>query len=142
MTYSHELEELSLRARLAGLCESSPQIRSLADDFIADDASEKATSERAPSLFRLVITHLVEEARSTLRARSLRRRLRRLDVDRKSARKAARLCQRIALISRRSIVVPRARVFLKAWKRIHVPFSILMAVTTVAHIVIAIEYSM
>ena len=46
------------------------------------------------------------------------------------------------MIERRGILAPRAQLFLKSWKYIHVPFAVLMMVTTIAHIVIAIRYSM
>jgi hypothetical protein len=46
---------------------------------------------------------------------------------------------RVIFYERRKEIAPRSKALLKAWKRIHIPFSLVLLVTMVAHILIALE---
>ncbi len=141
MTYGHEIEELSLRGQLTTMTAEQPQLVQLAESFIEEDRTRVHSTREHVRLTSLLFWLIKDELRRTFVLRKRRRTLQKLS-NRKTAKRIASLCDRIVMIERRSILAPRARLFLKSWKYIHVPFSVLMMVTTIAHIVIALRYSM
>jgi len=44
----------------------------------------------------------------------------------------------VVFCERRNQLAPRTKTLLKAWKRVHIPFSMLLLVTMTLHIVIAL----
>ena len=75
-----------------------------------------------------------------LRGWGYRRRLRRV-APRAVARQAGRRLNRLFLLERRQALAPRGAAMLRGWKRIHIPFSIVLCVTTVIHVVTALEFA-
>ncbi len=49
---------------------------------------------------------------------------------------------RMMLSDRRRVLGARAQLVLHSWKKVHVPFSIVMAAISVVHIWLAFQYSM
>lgn len=141
MTYGHEIEELALRGELSSMSQDHGELVHRAEACIEEDLKRVHNTQEQVSLVALLFWLLKDEIRRTFVLRSRRRKLQKLS-NRKTGRRVAGLCDRIVMIERRSILAPRARLFLKSWKYIHVPFSVLMMVTTIGHIVIALRYSM
>jgi hypothetical protein len=46
------------------------------------------------------------------------------------------------LADRRRVIVPRAKLLLHSWKKVHVPFTIIMVIISAVHIWVAFKYSM
>jgi Fe-S-cluster-containing hydrogenase component 2 len=99
------------------------------------DHKEKAdrVATHAGVLFTLAWL-LIEDLRRP--ARWLRRsgRLRRLGVNRKQRRDLGRRTARMIKIQRSSVIAPKAALLLHSWKKVHVPFTILLAVSGAFHI--------
>lgn len=141
MIYGHEVEELDLRGQLAEIGAREPRVEATIEAALRKDQGRIHGTKQRVGLLALLVWLIVDEVVRIFRTRSRRRRIRRL-TDAKTARQIARLTDRIMFIGRRAALAPRARLFLKAWKHIHVPFSIVMLVTSVVHIVVAWRYSM
>ena len=81
---------------------------------------------------------LFDELRRGWAQRGYRRALRKL-APRKIANPIARRIDRVVLFERRKELAPRSQTLLRSWKKVHVPFSIVLLVTMVAHIAIALR---
>ncbi|MEO7731356.1 MAG: hypothetical protein ABIY55_10310, partial [Kofleriaceae bacterium] len=55
------------------------------------------------------------------------------------ARQLARRIDRVVFFERRKELAPRGKALLRSWKRVHVPFSIVLLGTVLAHIAIALR---
>lgn len=66
----------------------------------------------------------------------------RANVPRKVARELSQRTGRLLLFERRRVLVPRAQLLLHTWKKVHVPFSIVMAGISAVHIWLAFQYSL
>jgi hypothetical protein len=58
---------------------------------------------------------------------------------RKIARQIAHRIDRVVVFERRKELAPRGKALLRSWKRVHVPFSIVLLVTMLAHIAFALH---
>jgi Fe-S-cluster-containing hydrogenase component 2 len=63
-----------------------------------------------------------------------RARLAQLGVDRRTRRDLARRAARMIVIARRQVVAPKAQMLLKSWKKVHVPFTVVLAGFAAVHI--------
>ncbi len=63
-----------------------------------------------------------------------RGRLAQLGVDRKTRNDLARRAARMIVISRRQVVAPKAQLLLHSWKKVHVPFTVILTGFAVVHI--------
>jgi len=63
-----------------------------------------------------------------------RRRLRQLGVDRRTRRDLARRAARMIVIARRQVVAPKAQLLLNSWKKVHVPFTVILTGFAAVHI--------
>ncbi len=63
-----------------------------------------------------------------------RHRLRKLGMDRKTAKEMSLRAGRMIVISRRQVVGPKAQLLLHSWKKVHVPFTVFLTAFAVAHI--------
>lgn len=64
-----------------------------------------------------------------------RRRLKQLGVeDRRVRRELSRRAARMIIIARRQVVAPKAQLLLNSWKKVHVPFTILLTGFSAVHI--------
>ena len=66
-----------------------------------------------------------------------RHRLRKLGMDRKTAKELSLRAGRMIVISRRQVVGPKAQLLLHSWKKVHVPFTVILTGFSVAHIWLA-----
>ena len=53
-------------------------------------------------------------------------------------RRLVRAVDRVVFYERRKVLAPRSKALLKAWKRVHIPFSMVLLVTMLVHIGIAL----
>jgi hypothetical protein len=63
-----------------------------------------------------------------------RGRLKQLGVDRRTRKELARRAARMIVISRRQVVAPKAQVLLHSWKKVHVPFTVILTAFSAVHI--------
>jgi Fe-S-cluster-containing hydrogenase component 2 len=63
-----------------------------------------------------------------------RSRLAQLGVDRKTRNDLARRAARMIVIARRQVVAPKAQLLLHSWKKVHVPFTVILTGFAVVHI--------
>ena len=67
--------------------------------------------------------------------RRRRHRLKQLGVeDRRLRKDLSRRTARLIVIGRRQVVAPKAQLLLNSWKKVHVPFTILLTVFSAIHI--------
>ena len=69
-----------------------------------------------------------------LRTYARRRRLRLLGVDRRTRKDLSRRTARMIMIANRHVVAPKAQLLLNSWKKVHVPFTILLTGFAAVHI--------
>ena len=77
---------------------------------------------------------LVEDARRPARWLRRRGRMRRLGMTGKQRRDLMRRTARMIKIQRSSVIAPKAALLLHSWKKVHVPFTILLTIVGAAHI--------
>jgi len=63
-----------------------------------------------------------------------RSRLAQLGVDRRTRRELARRAARMIAIARRQVVAPKAQLLLHSWKKVHVPFTVILTGFAAVHI--------
>jgi Fe-S-cluster-containing hydrogenase component 2 len=137
-----ELEELDHERAFARLRAQHPQALQVVDGYL------HAHRERAGHVAvhaGLLYSFLWIVAQDLLRfPRWIKRRLlvRGHGMPTRDRRELAYRMGRMMLTDRRRVIVPRAKLILHSWKKVHVPFSIIMAVLATVHIVIAFKYSM
>ncbi|HTR55827.1 MAG TPA: 4Fe-4S dicluster domain-containing protein [Kofleriaceae bacterium] len=136
MSNKHDLAILDHRRAITELARDYSEAADLAYAILED---EWARSERAwnVGLVRLLFWVMFDDLRHYVRRWSYRRRLRKL-APRRIARQIARRIDRVVFFERRRDLAPRAKALLRSWKKVHVPFSVVLLVTMTAHIVIAL----
>jgi Fe-S-cluster-containing hydrogenase component 2 len=91
----------------------------------------------SPSMLRALWWLVFQDIFRIPRTWARRSRLAQLGVDRKTRRELARRAQRMIVIARSQVVAPKAQLLLNSWKRVHVPFTILLTILATAHIYLA-----
>ncbi|NLG63054.1 MAG: 4Fe-4S dicluster domain-containing protein, partial [Candidatus Cloacimonetes bacterium] len=100
-------------------------------------AEQRAAAQRvamSPSVVRALWWLITQDLGRIPRTLARRGRLKQLGVERRLRRELAKRAARMIAISRRQVVAPKAQLLLHSWKRVHVPFTILLAAFSVAHI--------
>lgn len=92
---------------------------------------------RSPSMLRALWWLIFQDIGKVPRTWARRGRLKQLGVDRRTRRLLARRAGRMIVIARRQVVAPKAQLLLNSWKKVHVPFTILLTGFSVAHIYIS-----
>ena len=77
---------------------------------------------------------LLEDLRRPVRRLRRRARLTRLGVHGRARKDLAQRASKMILIQRSAVIAPKAALLLHSWKKVHVPFTILLTVSSVAHI--------
>jgi Fe-S-cluster-containing hydrogenase component 2 len=80
---------------------------------------------------------LLEDVRRPGRWLARRSRLARVGVTGKVRRDLLRRTGRMLLIQRGAVIAPKANLLLNSWKKVHVPFTVLLTVFSVAHIYVS-----
>jgi len=87
-----------------------------------------------PSVVSALFWLLTQDLARFPRTLARRGRLKQLGVDRKTRKEIARRVARMIVITRRQVVAPKAQLLLHSWKKVHVPFTVLLTIFAVAHI--------
>lgn len=132
----HDLALLENRRAITELAKDHPAAGDLAYE-IMDDELERSERAWDVGLIMLLLWVAYDDLRRRFVRRSYRRRLR-ARAPRKIARKIAARVDRVVFYERRKELAPRGKALLKSWKKVHIPFSVVLLVTMLAHIAIAL----
>ena len=100
-------------------------------------AVQRAKAQRigqSPSMLRALWWLIFQDIGRIPATIARRGRLKQLGVDRRTRRDLARRAARMIVIARRQVVAPKAQLLLHSWKKVHVPFTILLTISGAAHI--------
>jgi Fe-S-cluster-containing hydrogenase component 2 len=103
-------------------------------------AVQRAKAQRigqSPSMLRALWWLIFQDIGRWPRTLARRGRLAQLGVDRKTRKELAKRAGRMIVIARRQVVAPKAQLLLHSWKKVHVPFTVLLTVLATAHIYIS-----
>lgn len=137
LTSKHDLEILDHRRAITELAKDHPAAGDYAYQLMDREAQRSATAWEI-GLLPLLIWVMVDDLRRMWTHRRDRRALARL-APRTIARQIARRIDRVVFFERRKELAPRGKALLRSWKRVHVPFSVVLLVTMLAHIAIALH---
>ena len=100
-------------------------------------AEQRAHAQRvamSPSVSRALWWLIFQDIGRIPRTWARRSRLAQLGADRPARKDLARRAARMIVIARRQVVAPKAQMLLHSWKKVHVPFTIILTGFAVAHI--------
>ncbi len=100
-------------------------------------AVQRANAQRvgqSPSMLVALWWLIFQDIGKYPRTLARRGRLAQLGVDRKTRNDLARRTGRMIVIARRQVVAPKAQLLLNSWKKVHVPFTVILTGFSVAHI--------
>ncbi|HEU4726896.1 MAG TPA: 4Fe-4S dicluster domain-containing protein [Kofleriaceae bacterium] len=137
LSSKHDLEILEHRRAITELATEYPAAGDHAYQ-VMDREAQRSASAWEIGLIPLLAWVLVDDARRVWTRRRDRRALARL-APRRIARQIARRIDRVVFYERRKELAPRGKALLLSWKRVHIPFSIVLLVTMIAHIAIALH---
>jgi hypothetical protein len=103
-------------------------------------AVQRAKAQRvgqSPSMLKALWWLIFQDIGRWPRTIARRGRLAQLGVDRKTRKELAKRAARMIVIARRQVVAPKAQLLLHSWKKVHVPFTIMLAALATAHIYIS-----
>jgi len=103
-------------------------------------AEQRAKAQRvsmSPSVLRALWWLLFQDIGRIPRTFARRGRLAQLGVDRRIRKDLARRAARMIVIARRQVVAPKAQMLLHSWKKVHVPFTIVLTLLSTVHIFIS-----
>ncbi|HEX4452811.1 MAG TPA: hypothetical protein VH143_18175, partial [Kofleriaceae bacterium] len=89
---------------------------------------------QSPSILRALWFLIFQDLGRLPATLARRRRLAQLGVQRKLRNDLSRRAARMIVIARRQVVAPKAQLLLHSWKKVHVPFTVILTVFAVAHI--------
>lgn len=98
---------------------------------------QRAKAQRvalSPSLVRAMWWLIFQDIGRLPRTAARRRRLAKMGMDRRTRRDLAHRAGRMIVIARSQVVAPKAKLLLHSWKKVHVPFTILLAGFAAVHI--------
>ncbi len=136
LTSRHDLEILGHRRAITELAKHHPRAADHAYQLMDREARRSATAWEI-GLIPLLAWTMADDVRRMWTRRRDRRALARL-APRALARQLARRIDRVVFIERRKELAPRGKALLRSWKRVHIPFSIVLLATMLAHIAIAL----
>ena len=94
----------------------------------------KSTLFESPSLLVAMWWLIFQDIGKIPRTLQRRSRLKQMGVDRKARADLARRAGRMIVIARRQVVAPKAQLLLHSWKKVHVPFTVILTGFAAFHI--------
>jgi len=104
------------------------------DRELAEQRAKAQKVAMSPSVLRALWWLIFQDIGRIPRTMARRGRLAQLQVDRATRNDLARRAARMIVIARRQVVAPKAQLLLHSWKKVHVPFTILLTAFAAAHI--------
>jgi hypothetical protein len=104
------------------------------DRELAENRAKAQRVARSVSVTRALWWLIFQDIGKYPKTFARRGRLQKLGVDKMTRKDLARRAARMIVISRRQVVAPKAQLLLHSWKKVHVPFTVLLTAFSVAHI--------
>jgi Fe-S-cluster-containing hydrogenase component 2 len=137
LTSKHDLAILAHRRAITELAADHPAAGDHAYQVMEREARRSEAAWQI-GLVSLLGWMLADDLRRRWTRRRDRRALARL-APRKIARRIARRIDLVVVLERRKELAPRGKALLRSWKRVHVPFSIVLLGTMLVHIALALH---
>ncbi|MBP6628401.1 MAG: 4Fe-4S binding protein [Kofleriaceae bacterium] len=137
MANKHDLAILEHRRAVTEIAADHPDAAAYAYQLMEREAV-RARRAWNVGLIALLGWVLIDDLRRMWTRRRDRRALARLTT-RKLARQLALRIDRVVFYERRKELAPRGKALLRSWKRVHIPFSVVLLFTTLLHIVLALH---
>jgi Fe-S-cluster-containing hydrogenase component 2 len=129
-----ELEELDHERAFAAARGRFPQAMADVDRELAEHRQRAEAVARSTSVLGAMVYLLLEDAKRWGRNLGRKGRLGKLGLTGKARRDLVKRASRMIKIQRGQVVAPKAQLLLHAWKKVHVPFTILLAAIGAVHI--------
>jgi hypothetical protein len=136
------LEELDNERAFAYYRYHHPQCMAQADSLLARHREKSERVAAGSGLVGTLIWIIMEDVVRPWRWLKRRRLLRRTSAPKAAWKDVSRRVGRMMLADRRRVLVPRAQLLLHSWKKVHVPFTVIMVIISAVHIWMAFKYSM
>jgi Fe-S-cluster-containing hydrogenase component 2 len=137
-----ELEELDHRRAFRSYRLKYPELMRLVDAELFAHRNKVSRIAKHAGLLRTFAWIIFEDLRRPVRWSRRRIALRGTRAPRQAADEIRARASRMILIDRRRVLGNHAQLLLHSWKKVHVPFSFVMAAISVIHIWLAFQYSM
>jgi Fe-S-cluster-containing hydrogenase component 2 len=137
--YAIDIDRLEHQRALAQLRESQPAAVTVVD---VELTAFVARVRRSRGLIRGILFALLDDLGRPLRAFFRGCRIWHRASSLSASRQINRHTAALRLLERRAVVLPQAKELLFAWKKVHVPFSVVMAILVTIHVVLAFKYSL
>lgn len=104
------------------------------DRELAIHRSKAQEVAMSPSVLRALWWLIFQDVGRIPSTFARRSRLKQLGVDRRTRKDLARRAARMIVIARRQVVAPKAQLLLHSWKKVHVPFTVILSGFAAVHI--------
>lgn len=132
-----ELEELDHKRAFKTLRLHFPQAIAAIDGILQPHQMRAENIANHAGMMRSFIWLMSEDFKRPQRWMALRRLFKRSGAPKEVQKELTRRTGRMMLVNRRKVLASRAQLLLHSWKKVHVPFSIIMAVIASVHIWLA-----
>jgi len=130
-----ELEELDHERAFQAARPRLPTPMAEIDRELAQHKARAHGVAGSPSVLRALWWLIFQDVFRIPRTLARRGRLKQLGItDRKTRNELARRAARMIVIARRQVVAPKAQLLLHSWKKVHVPFTVLLTAVAAFHI--------
>ena len=137
LTSKHELQILEHRRAITELAKDNPAAGDKAYEILELEQGRSGKAWEI-GLVTLLAWIMFDDLRQMWVLGRYRRQLRKVTT-RRVARRMSRHMNRIIFFERRKELAPRTQALLRSWKKIHIPFSVVLLVTMLIHIAIALR---
>jgi Fe-S-cluster-containing hydrogenase component 2 len=132
-----ELEQLDNERAFAAARLSHAVAMSEIDQELLERRARAADIATSPSVIKAITFLIVDDLSKHQRNWSRSSVLSKLGVDRKKRKELVKRSASAIRIARSQVVAPKAQVLLHTWKKVHVPFTVLLTLFAAAHIYLA-----
>jgi hypothetical protein len=129
-----ELEELDHERAFQAARAHLPTPMAEIDRELAEQREKAQKVAMSTSVVRSLWWLIFQDVGRIPRTLARRGRLGQLGVDRKTRKDLARRAARMIVIARRQVVAPKAQLLLHSWKKVHVPFTVILTGFAAFHI--------
>ena len=129
-----ELEELDHERAFQAARPHYPAPMSEIDRELGEQRAKAQAVAQSPSLLVAMWWLIFQDIGKIPRTLQRRTRLKQMGVDRKARADLARRAGRMIVIARRQVVAPKAQLLLHSWKKVHVPFTVILTGFAAFHI--------
>lgn len=137
LTNGRELEELDHSRAFAQFRSQYPQAMAVADGIIAPHRLRAQQVADHAGMTGAFLWLMMEDLKRPIRRIRRRSAIGASGVSRKVAKGISERTGRQLRINRRRVLASRTQLLLHSWKKVHVPFSVIMAIISIAHIYFA-----